>query len=646
MRHGAPDGAAQGLSSPLEAAADPSQYLQHEALESVRTLSLWVAVAYAVFLPTPFLRFPPPTAAVLTALELAAIAAMVLIRRAAQRDRIPLRAAHQALALTLAVPLADILIRSYITYTPDRPNMVALHLIGIGVFCISRAWTTVLLSVTAAGWVPLMWLHPSDGVAEQVIPVAVGGIVGLLARRARLGAIERVEQLRRRDAEHLREARINEAKYREEAGVSAALARVGEALIAALDEPQLLARLCRLTTEVLECDLSHTYLRAGDAQAFTLVTAYGHTPEHEEMLRALRLAPDVQPNFEDFLHRLEREEVIATTLATQRGPLADHGRRHGISHLLHVALRRGDRLIGLHAAGYYGDHVPFTPVQMRIARGLAHLASLALENARLVSELGQASRLKSDFMATMSHELRTPLNVIMGFTDLLRTHTFGVLTPEQMDVLRSIDRNARELLDLISATLDLSRLERGEVPVEIGAVDIGALVHEVRDEGAAAWHQPGRELAVLIPPALPIVRTDRMKLKVVLKNLIGNAAKFTPHGRIDVEVKARPDGLEICVADTGVGIAPDVLPTIFEPFRQGDDSGNRGGVGLGLYIVQRLLDMLGGAVEVESAVGVGSTFRVWLPFAAAGAQSAASTLPRGLRRPSATRHAVATRPST
>ncbi|HVM94935.1 MAG TPA: ATP-binding protein, partial [Candidatus Acidoferrales bacterium] len=292
-------------------------------------------------------------------------------------------------------------------------------------------------------------------------------------------------------------------------------------------------------------------------------------------------------------------------------------------HLLHVALHRGGRLIGFHVAGYYGDHPPFTAVQTRIAKGLAHLASLALENVRLVSELGRASQLKSDFMATMSHELRTPLNVIIGFSDLLRGGTFGALNREQLDVLESIDRSTRELLELITATLDLSRLERGDVPLEIGAVDIGELLNEVHDENITLWQQAGRTLALHIPAALPTLRTDRTKLKVVLKNLIGNAAKFTPHGRIDVDVKARADGVEITVADTGVGIAADVLPVIFEPFRQGHAPGshNHGGVGLGLYIVRRLLDMIDGAIEVESIVDKGSTFRVWVPLSIAGASA-------------------------
>ncbi|MBI1816185.1 MAG: HAMP domain-containing histidine kinase [Deltaproteobacteria bacterium] len=604
-----------------------TQDLLREAYENTRTLTLWGAGAYILFLPTPFLRFPLRTAVLLAVLQLSEIACLLLIRFAQSQGKIPLHRANEALAATLAVPMVDLLIRSYVAYTPDRAYLVALYLIAVGVFCLSRMWVAVLLGTTVATWLPLVWLRPeSRSIVETILPLAAGSVVGLLARNVRMGAVRRVERLRQRDVRHLHEARVNEAKFREEAGVSAALARVGAELIAALDEPALLDRLCRLTTEVLACDLSHTYLRIGSEDVFMPVSVYGHTREHEEMIRALRLAPDLNPGLASFLERLERQEVVTTDLSTQPGALAEHGRRHNIVHLLHVALRRGGRVIGFHAAGYYGNHEPFTAVQIRIATGLAHLASLALENARLLSELGRASQLKSDFMATMSHELRTPLNVIIGFSDLLRGGTFGALSRDQLGVLESIDKSTRDLLELIVATLDLSRLERGEVPLDIGAVDLGELVNEVHDENVTLWQRAGRDFAVHVPPTLPVVRTDRMKLKVVLKNLIGNAAKFTPGGRIEVDVQARADGVEIRVVDTGIGIAPEVMPTIFEPFRQGDASGVRAqdGVGLGLYIVRRLLDMMGGTVDVESTVGVGSTFRVRVPFSVTGGLKAKS----------------------
>jgi signal transduction histidine kinase len=233
-----------------------------------------------------------------------------------------------------------------------------------------------------------------------------------------------------------------------------------------------------------------------------------------------------------------------------------------------------------------------------------------------LEELEQSSRLKSDFLATMSHELRTPLQIMMGYTDLLLEGDFGSLTEEQLSALQPVDRSARELFDLISATLDASRLEAGRLPVEVSAVDVNHLTAELEEETKdLASAKPGLTLEWHLAEGLPELHTDRTKLKVVLKNLLGNAIKFTEQGGVTTEVSARDEGVEFCVMDTGIGIAPDIQPVIFEMFQQGDSSATRhyAGAGLGLYIVKRMLDLLGGTVTVESEVGKGSSFRVWMP---------------------------------
>jgi signal transduction histidine kinase len=284
---------------------------------------------------------------------------------------------------------------------------------------------------------------------------------------------------------------------------------------------------------------------------------------------------------------------------------------------LGMALRRGDTLIGFHCACYRARRECFTPQQERIAQGIGQLASMALANARLVEELGRANKLRSEFVSTMSHELRTPLNVICGYNELLLDGAFGAVTTEQAEPLQRVGKSAQELLDLINATLDMSRLESGRLPVHLQDVWVPDLMRELEGETQCITAKPALRFDWHVPAQLPYLTTDRLKLKMILKNLIANAVKFTEKGSVIVAVERDDGHLEFSVADTGIGIAPETQPVIFEPFRQADSSLTRryGGVGLGLYIVRRLLDMLGGSVSVESEVGRGSTFRVRMPVA-------------------------------
>jgi signal transduction histidine kinase len=318
---------------------------------------------------------------------------------------------------------------------------------------------------------------------------------------------------------------------------------------------------------------------------------------------------DVIPNFVD-LEQYSLDEISPRPSALLR--------QFDTRTVLCVALRRGGKVIGVQSAEYRGRHQAFTPQQMRIARGIAHLASLALETARLVEELEAADRLKSEFVATMSHELRSPLNIIIGYHELLLDGGFGPLTGAQLEPLRRADRSARELLDLINATLDLSRLEAKRITLDLGDVVVADLVDELGRELSDHPDRPDIEIRWYTPPDLPRLRTDRVKLKMVLKNLVENALKFTERGRVELAAAGLDGGVELRVTDTGVGIAPEARRLIFEPFRQVNAGPGqvRDGAGLGLYIVKQLLAVLGGAITLESEVGSGSTFRVWLPLAA------------------------------
>jgi signal transduction histidine kinase len=241
-------------------------------------------------------------------------------------------------------------------------------------------------------------------------------------------------------------------------------------------------------------------------------------------------------------------------------------------------------------------------------------AAIALQNVRLLDDVREASRLKSEFVATMSHELRTPLNVILGYITLFLEEAFGELVGEQRSILCRMQRSATELFDLVTATLDLNRLEAGKSRVVVEPVALSDLFAQLEAETVSP-ERTAVELRWVLASDLPALETDKAKLRIVLKNLIGNAMKFTERGNVTVAAEPAGDGVVFTVTDTGTGIRREDLPVIFEMFRQAESASTRrhGGVGLGLYIVKRLLTELRGEIDVESEVGAGSRFRVKLP---------------------------------
>jgi signal transduction histidine kinase/threonine/homoserine/homoserine lactone efflux protein len=421
-----------------------------------------------------------------------------------------------------------------------------------------------------------------------------------------------VEQTRHALARENSERTRAEAALREEAATSAALARVGEELISAVNTPALLQRLSELTTEMVGCECSWTMLRKPDEDVYVAAAHHGFNLEQAATVGLLKVpGTTVAP----FLAGLAHGDVSVVAPGERTHPLTQLMEGFGVTARMHVGLRRGGELIGAHTAAYRQAGATFTQQQRRLLRGIANLASLALETARLVEELDRANQFKSDFVANMSHELRTPLHVIIGYHELLLDGGFGTLQPEQADTLRRTDRYARELLDLINATLDLSRIEAERVPLEAHDVHVADLFNELAGQIDGLSDTSHLQFLWRVAAGIPVLRTDPVKLRMVLKNLVHNAIKFTPQGSVAVEAHHHDGGVEFRVADTGMGIAPEVQARIFEPFFQVNGNGNRqhGGVGLGLYIVRRLLDILGGDISLESQVGCGSVFRVWVP---------------------------------
>jgi signal transduction histidine kinase len=239
-------------------------------------------------------------------------------------------------------------------------------------------------------------------------------------------------------------------------------------------------------------------------------------------------------------------------------------------------------------------------------------------------ELLRLARVKDRFLASVSHELRTPLNAILGFSRIVLRKTRGQIPERQSQNLELVCESGEHLLRLVNDMLDMQRIESERLELSMGPVDAAALLGEVREGLAAAASRKGLDLSTRAEPLT--LWTDRARLRQVLDNLVNNAIKYSDSGRVEAWLEADADRVTFRVKDEGIGMSAADLATIFEPFRQLEGASTRGegGVGLGLHLVQKLVALLGGRVEVASAPGEGSTFSVIFPKAAVTAAEGAS----------------------
>jgi signal transduction histidine kinase len=241
------------------------------------------------------------------------------------------------------------------------------------------------------------------------------------------------------------------------------------------------------------------------------------------------------------------------------------------------------------------------------------LGALAEKNQELetaVAEAHKASAAKTEFLAMMSHELRTPLNAVIGFSELMAAETFGPLGSDRYsEYMRDILNSARMLLGLINEILDFVKLDGGHMQMLMAPVDLPAVIRACARLVGEQASRKNLTLSMAVEPGL-VVEADEKRLRQVMLNLLANAIKFTPDGgRIAVTARPRGDRVEITVADTGIGIAPQHLATVFQPFKQVDSALSRKyeGTGLGLPLAKLIVEQHGGQMTIESAPGQGTT---------------------------------------
>ena len=286
---------------------------------------------------------------------------------------------------------------------------------------------------------------------------------------------------------------------------------------------------------------------------------------------------------------------------------------------------RGMVLLASRELGYFKEE------QEEHLMAIARQMEIALENRELFDELSasrgdleRANHVKDEFLSVMSHELRTPLNVVVGYSGMMLDGLLGEINQQQKEALQKIINRAADQLTLVNNILYATVLEAEKIKIEIHEVDLKDFLHNLN----SGYDIPtSRDLIIKFEHSseLPVIRTDGQKLKQILQNLIDNAVKFTERGTITISARYIPEAkaVEFKVADTGIGISKDHLPLIFDKFRQVDSSETRlyGGVGMGLYIVGKFTELLGGTIGLESELGKGSTFTVTIPLQPSSAES-------------------------
>lgn len=360
-----------------------------------------------------------------------------------------------------------------------------------------------------------------------------------------------------------------------------------------------------------------------DGEFYRLRALSGASPSYRELLERNPIAPGRGTLVGRVA--LERRIVqIADAFSDATYKWEEAQRAGGFRTIIGVPMLAEDQVIGVLSL-WRQEVEPFTKRQIDLLTTLAAEGAIAIHNARLVQQLDEkgrqlevASQHKSEFLASMSHEVRTPLNAVIGFSDVLLEEMFGGLNEKQREYVQDIHTAGRHLLELVNDILDLSKVEAGQMVLNIQPFSLVAALKAslkmVRDRAS----QQEIALTLEVDPGLDEIEGDQLRVKQVIENLLTNAVKFTPRGgRVTVSARRRDGEAEVCVADTGMGIAEADRERIFKSFQQGGRGNNAveiEGTGLGLNLCKQFLELHGGRIWVDSEVPHGSRFWFVLPM--------------------------------
>jgi signal transduction histidine kinase len=398
-----------------------------------------------------------------------------------------------------------------------------------------------------------------------------------------------------------------------------ALGEVSQAVNSTLDLETVLSTIVSKAVQLSGTDAGTIYVFDEVRQEFNLRATYGM---NEEMIGALtrqHIGLD-EPSIAAAI--AQREPTQVADLKDQAlTPVNEIISRAGYHALLLAPLLRGQDIVGLLVVRRRAPGA-FPKSTADLLQTFADQSAVAIQNARLFSEieekskeLAEASQHKSQFLANMSHELRTPLNAILGYTELMADGIYGELPEKTMGVLKRLESNGRHLLGLINDVLDLSKIEAGQLVLELTDYSLEDIAQTVRSTLEPLAADKKLAFKVEVAPKLPPGHGDGRRLTQVVINLVGNAIKFTDAGEVVITAGATGGSFHLSVRDTGPGISAADQVKLFQEFQQADNAITRkkGGTGLGLAISKRIIEMHGGKIWVESQLGQGSTFAFTLP---------------------------------
>jgi signal transduction histidine kinase len=355
-------------------------------------------------------------------------------------------------------------------------------------------------------------------------------------------------------------------------------------------------------------------------QVYRRIASYGFSREFERFMEA----HPIQIGRGTTVARAIQEKrpiQISDVFADPEFKFQEGARIGGVRSVAAVPMLKDNDLIGVIAV-YRREVRPFTEKQIELVQTFADQAVIAIENVRLFDEiqdksrqLEEASQHKSQFLANMSHELRTPLNAILGYTELMADGAYGEPSEKMLGILKRLEANGKHLLGLINDVLDLSKIEAGQLVLELSDYCVQDIAQTVRSTLEPLASDKKLAFKLELAPDLPAGHGDGRRLTQVLINLVGNAIKFTDAGEVAIKAEANNGTFHVSVHDTGPGISAADQAKLFQEFQQADNAITRkkGGTGLGLAISKRIIEMHGGRIWVESQPSQGSTFAFTLP---------------------------------